>query len=99
MKEGITTDHLRLSMNAANYFDWWHYSGTGLGTVYPGEKFKQLHQELSPAGANIIIVGEFLEQNPGTLDIERWRRTHVYGLVGCAGPTFVPGPGSSRCQA
>jgi hypothetical protein len=67
-------------MNAADYFDWYHYSGTGLGTSSPGERFRQLHRELSWAGANVVIAGEFLEHNPDVLDVGRWRRTQVWGL-------------------
>jgi hypothetical protein len=67
-------------MNAADYFDWWLFSGTGLGTASPGETLKQLHQELSRAGATAVIVGKFLDRNPDVIDVARWRRTEVWGL-------------------
>jgi hypothetical protein len=67
-------------MNAADYFDWWLFSGTGLGTASPGETLRQLHQELSRAGATVVIVGKFLDQNPDVVDVARWRRTEVWGL-------------------
>ena len=67
-------------MNAADYFDWWLFSGTGLGTASPGETLKQLHQELSRPGATVVIVGKFLNQNPDVMDVARWRRTEVWGL-------------------
>jgi hypothetical protein len=67
-------------MNAADYFDWWLFSGTGLGTASPGETLKQLHQELSRAGASVVIVSKFLDQNPDVIDVARWRRTEVWGL-------------------
>lgn len=69
-------------MNAADYFDWWQYSGTGLGTDSPGEKYEQLQRELSAAGANVVIVGEFLQQNPDAVDTDIWRKMHVFGLEG-----------------
>lgn len=69
-------------MNAAEYFGWWHYSGTGLGTSSPGEMFKQLRQELSRPGANVIIVCQFLVQNPDVIDVDRWRKMEVFGLEG-----------------
>ena len=67
-------------MNAAEYFDWWLFSGTGLGTASPGETLEQLRQELSRAGATVVIVGKFLNQNPDVIDVARWRRTEVWGL-------------------
>jgi hypothetical protein len=69
-------------MDAADYFDWWPHSGTGLGTASPGETLRQFHQELSRAGAHVVIVGKLLEKSPDVLDLGRWRRTEVWGLEG-----------------
>jgi hypothetical protein len=69
-------------MNVTDYFDWWLFSGTGLGTASPGETLKQLRQELSRAGADVVTVSKFLEQCPDVIDVGRWRRTQVWGLEG-----------------
>ena len=36
--------------DAADYHDWWFFSGTGLGAATPGETLKRLHDQLSEAG-------------------------------------------------
>ena len=69
-------------MSPADYFDWWHYSGTGLGMDSPGETYERLRAELSPAGAVVVIVSRFLVQNPDAIDVARWRRDSVFGRVG-----------------
>ena len=40
--------------DAADYHDWWFFSGTALGAASPGETFKMLHEQLSEAGANTV---------------------------------------------
>jgi hypothetical protein len=69
-------------MNAADYYDWWQYSGTGLGTTSPGERYKQLKREISAAGVNVVAVSEFIEQNPDAVDTDMWRKMYVFGLEG-----------------
>jgi hypothetical protein len=69
-------------MNAADYYDWYHFSGTGLGTTFPGETLKQLHQELSRPGANVVIVSRFLDECRDIIDVGHWRRALVFGQPG-----------------
>jgi hypothetical protein len=64
-------------MIAADYYDSWHFSGTGLGTTFPGEALKQLHQELSHSGANVVIVSRFLEECPSVIDCPLGRRARA----------------------
>jgi hypothetical protein len=66
-------------MEAQEYYDWWHFSGTGLGTTFPAETFQQLHRELSKAGARVVIVSRFLGECPNTVDTGLWRCAHVFG--------------------
>ena len=68
--------------SALDYQEWWFFSGTALGGQSPGETFKQLHAALSEAGANTVIAARFLDDNEGTIDLERWRRAAAYGHVG-----------------
>jgi hypothetical protein len=66
-------------MTALEYYEWWQFSGTGLGTTFPGETFQQLHRELSKAGAHVVIVNRFLGECPETIDTGLWRCAHVFG--------------------
>ncbi|HJT35084.1 MAG TPA: hypothetical protein VJ783_23860 [Pirellulales bacterium] len=60
-------------MNAAKYYDWWNFSGTAVGATTPGEKYRQIARKLSPAGVHVVVVTEFLQQNPAAIDLARWR--------------------------
>jgi hypothetical protein len=68
--------------DAADYRDWWSFSGTALGAQSPGETFKLLHEQLSEAGANTVIAARFLEENEQGIDPQLWRGAFVYGHVG-----------------
>lgn len=62
-------------MTAADYFDWWHFSGTGLGTSSTDDRCTQLRRELSTAGANVVFVQYLLQDCPEVIDLARWRGT------------------------
>ncbi len=68
--------------DAADYHDWWFFSGTALGAANAGETFKMLHEQLSEAGANTVIAVRFLHENERGIDPQLWRRTFVFGHVG-----------------
>jgi len=67
-------------MKIDEYFAWWKFSGTGLGAATTGEKFEQLHTELSEPGAHCVILGQFLGENGDVFDMQAWRRTLVVGV-------------------
>lgn len=64
-------------MDAADYYEWYRFSGVGLGTQWPGERFEQLHKELSTAGANLVIICEFVGENSEVIDVSSWRMLDV----------------------
>jgi len=69
-------------MNAADYYEWWKYSGTGLGSACPSQRYRQLRQELSEAGTNVVIVSDLLAINQDVVDLNRWRReSNMYGDI------------------
>jgi hypothetical protein len=68
--------------DAADYHDWWFFSGTALGAVSPGETFKMLHEQLSEADANTAIAVRFLDENDRGIDPQLWRKAFVFGHVG-----------------
>ncbi|WP_165250652.1 hypothetical protein [Paludisphaera soli] len=68
--------------DAADYHDWWFFSGTALAAASPGDTFKMLHAQLSEAGANTVIAVRFLDENDRGIDPQLWRRAFVYGHVG-----------------
>ncbi|HWE40664.1 MAG TPA: hypothetical protein VG406_29230 [Isosphaeraceae bacterium] len=68
--------------DAADYHDWWFFSGTALGGASAGETYKKLHEQLSEAGANTVIAARFLDENKRGIDLALWRRAFVFGHVG-----------------
>lgn len=60
-------------MNAAEYYDWWKFSGTAIGATTPGETYRQIARKLSPAGVHVVVATEFLQRNPAAIDLARWR--------------------------
>ncbi|WP_165220319.1 hypothetical protein [Aquisphaera insulae] len=68
--------------DAADYGEWWFHSGVALGGESAGETFRLLHEQLSEAGACVLVVLRFLDENERGIDPAFWRRTFVFGHVG-----------------
>ncbi len=68
--------------DAADYHDWWFFSGTALGGSSAGETFRMFHNQLSEAGAHTLIAARFLDENDQGIDPQLWRRAFVFGQVG-----------------
>ncbi len=79
---GISCSASAYFKDAADYHDWWFFSGTALGAASAGETFKMLHEQLSEAGANTVIAIRFLDENDRGIDPQLWRRSFVFGHVG-----------------
>jgi hypothetical protein len=67
-------------ITASDYLDWQQFSGTCFTHHSELERFRLAARELSAAGAVVLVVGAFLNENNSGLDLFRWREQHVDGL-------------------
>src|SRR4051812_33929563 len=67
-------------MNAADYVDWCDYAGLYLGNGSRAERYRTYQPKISKAGLVTVIVHDFLRQNDGGIDIQRWRSSDVYEI-------------------
>jgi hypothetical protein len=65
---------------AADYLDWQKYSGTCFTHHSKLEGFRLASRELSAAGAVVLVVSAFLEENEKGLDLFYWREKYIDGL-------------------
>src|SRR5262249_25019901 len=52
-------------MKAADYYDWWFYSGIQPGIPTRPANYAVLREKLSAAGVNLIVMWELLLDNKG----------------------------------
>jgi hypothetical protein len=69
-----------MSITAADYADWAHFAGLYVRNVSHADRYRAYQQSISPAGLVTRIVFDFLEDNPGGLDINAWRSHSVYEM-------------------
>lgn len=66
------------SMNAASYVEWSELSGLYLRNVSHLDRYQTFRPLISPAGLTTIVVAEFLNGNPGEVNVTDWRTHSVY---------------------
>ena len=66
-------------ISAADYLDWQTYSGTCFTHHSKLERFRLASRELSAAGAAVLVVSEFLNENKNGLDLFHWREQTIDG--------------------
>ncbi len=65
-------------MTAADYADWCDYAGFYLGNVSHAQRYRAYQRKVCRAGLAAVIVHDFLRQNKGGIDLQRWRNHDVY---------------------
>ncbi|MBM4071461.1 MAG: hypothetical protein FJ271_21375 [Planctomycetes bacterium] len=65
-------------MTAADYVDWCDFAGFYLGNASHAERYRAYEPKISPAGLTTVIVHDFLGDNDGGIDLQRWRSGDVY---------------------
>ena len=67
-------------MLSSDYFDWSQISGWYLRNYSHLERFQTYEKLISPAGLNVVIVADFLKDNPEPLNVVQWRSANVYEI-------------------
>lgn len=65
-------------ITAESYSDWTHFAGLYLRSYSKAERYQTFAKLISPAGLTIKIVYDFLQGNPGGIDLQAWRNGEVY---------------------
>ena len=65
-------------MTPASYLEWSELSGIYLRNVSHLDRYATFRPLISPAGLTTIVVGEFLNANPGEVNVADWRTHSVY---------------------
>jgi hypothetical protein len=68
------------TLTAADYSDWCRFAGLYLDNISHADRYRTYQQKISGAGLVTKIVFDFLESNPGGIDLQVWRNGYVYEM-------------------
>lgn len=67
-------------ITAADYSEWTYLAGLYLGNVSKAERYQTFQKKISDAGLVSTIIIDFLDGNPGGIDVAAWRSNEVYEM-------------------
>jgi hypothetical protein len=67
-------------ITAADYADWAHFAGLYVRNVSHADRYRTYAEKLSPAGVATRLVYDFLQDNPGGINLDAWRSQCVYEM-------------------
>lgn len=67
-------------ITAADYAEWAHFAGLYVRNVSHADRYRTYAAKLSVAGVVTRIVFDFLEANPGGINLDSWRSGAVYEM-------------------
>ena len=68
------------TLTAADYSDWCRFAGLYLDNISHVDRYRTYQQKISSAGLVTNVVFDFLESNPGGIDLQVWRNSYVYEM-------------------
>jgi SMI1-KNR4 cell-wall len=68
------------TLTAADYSDWCRFAGLYLDNISHADRYRTYQQKISSAGLVTKIVFDFLDSNPGGIDLQVWRNSYVYEM-------------------